>query len=98
VSRSNSTCVQRIRREVVKLGFRRRTVPLLKPRTTKKEENSSGFGIIKLRTVYNFCTAEKRFAKGESARLKVRETTCLLRCGEIWLREAPTAEVGAGRS
>jgi len=46
------------------------------PWPQKREEKSSGFGLIKLRTIYNFCTIDKRVSRVESVGIKLQETTC----------------------
>jgi hypothetical protein len=56
--------------------------------TAIREENSSGFGLIQLRTVYNFCIIDKRVARVESVRIKLQNTIGFLR------GKSPTAKDG----
>lgn len=64
-----------------KAGFQRNVPYLLQTHDHKKrEEKSPGFGLIQLRTVYNFCTIDQRVAKVESVGIKLQETTCF-QCG-----------------
>lgn len=75
MSRSD-TCVHRMKRDVS--SWISANVPYRFANTwpQKREGKSSEFGLIKLRTIYNFCTIDKRVASVESVGIKLQETTC----------------------
>jgi hypothetical protein len=64
-----------MKREVSKLDFSEMYLTSLQTHDYKKrEEKSSGFGLIQLRTVYNFCTINQPVARFESVGIKLQET------------------------